>query len=530
MGLQEYARKRDFKRTAEPKPKIIRRAGTQRFVIQKHAASHLHYDFRLEMDGTLKSWAVPKGIPYAKGEKRLAMQVEDHPVSYIDFEGTIPKGQYGGGTVMVWDRGTYEVVGNQTLGEGKLHFVLHGEKAKGEWYLVQMRGGKEWLLIRAGDDLKPVSKRQEDLSVISGRTMEQLSTSDQVWNSSKVKEAPKISPTRRLRSRTTPVRPAARFIEPMMARLVATAPTTGDWIYEVKFDGFRALATKSGADVQLVSRNAKDFSAKFPDVVAAVSELSSDDCIIDGEIVVLDEKGRSSFQLLQAYELGQQQSSLFYYAFDLLREKGSDLMDLPVEDRKDRLEKLLKDPPGGIRYSASLPGSSDALLKMARKLGLEGVIGKRRGSRYEAGQRTGAWVKIKMHLEQEMVIGGYTEPEGARQFFGALIVGYYEGKELCYAGKVGTGFSVALQRNLHQQFARDQQEACPFGNLPEKRNARFGQAITLSQMKRCHWLKPELVCQVRFAEWTRDGKLRQPVFLGLREDKDAREVVREIPK
>jgi bifunctional non-homologous end joining protein LigD len=523
MSLREYRRKRDFKRTAEPKPRVARNGAGHRFVIQKHAASRLHYDFRLEMGGTLKSWAVPKGVPFAKGEKRLAMQVEDHPVGYIDFEGVIPKGQYGGGTVMVWDTGTFEVLGKPELAKGKLHFQLHGKKLEGEWYLVQMHGGKEWLLIRGGEDMKPVSKKQDDTSALSQKSMAQLARSDQVWNSDKPK-----APTAVKRARAKPALP--NFIEPMKARLVAAIPKEEGWIFELKFDGFRALAFKRGEAVHLLSRNEKDFAGKFPEVVDAVAALKSSDCILDGEIVALDSKGRSSFQQLQAFEMGQKRPALFYYVFDLLRFEGRDLRPLRLEERKARLQELLQDPPPGIRFSASLPGTPEQLLKKTRQLGLEGLIGKRADSIYASGARNGAWIKLKLHNEQEMVIGGYTEPEGSRKHFGALLIGYRERGRLLFAGKVGTGFNTALLQSLHERFARIAQPDCPFANLPEKRTARYGQAITATQMKRCHWLNPVLVCQVRFAEWTRDGKLRQPVFLGLREDKEAREVTREKAK
>ncbi len=520
MSLKLYAHKRDFRRTKEPKPAVSRQKGN-RFVIQKHAASRLHYDFRLEMEGTLKSWAVPKGVPYAKGEKRLAMQVEDHPVSYIDFEGTIPKGQYGGGTVMVWDQGTFEILGNDELAKGKLHFLLHGKKLEGEWYLVQMRGGKEWLLIRGGGDFKPVSRKQDDTSVVSGKSMSQLSKSARTW-------ASKSSDTLEKRiSKKSSWKP--QFIEPMRAKLVSRIPEDDGWTYEVKFDGFRALAFKKGPEVHVLSRNGKDFAGKFPEVAQAVAALPTSDCLLDGEIVALDEKGRSSFQRLQAFELGRERPPLFYYIFDLLRHDRTDLRQLPLEERKLRLKTLLKKAPPALRYSPSLPGSPTQILEKVHKLGLEGLIGKRLGSIYEPGARSGAWIKLKLLNEQEVVIGGYTEPEGSRKHFGALLVGCHEQGKLIFVGKVGTGFNATLLKSLHQQFEKIALEHCPFANLPEKRTARFGQAITASTMKRCHWIKPILVCQVRFAEWTRDGKLRQPVFLGLREDKDAAEVVKERP-
>lgn len=519
MSLTDYAKKRDFGRTAEPRPALARRKGN-RFVIQKHAASHLHYDFRLEMDGTLKSWAVPKGVPYAKGEKRLAMQVEDHPVGYIDFEGTIPKGQYGGGTVMVWDRGTFEVLGEPELKKGKLHVVLHGKKLEGEWYLVRMRGGKEWLLIRGGPDMRPVSKKQDDTSVLSGKNLAQLSKSDRVWNSEPDKSAPA---EKAVVPRTKP--PA--FIEPMLAKPVSNLPEGDDWAYEVKFDGYRALAFKNRQAVHLLSRNEKDFAGKFPEIAEAVSALRLSDCILDGEIVALDEKGRSSFQRLQRLETGEGRPPLFFYVFDILKLKGRDLKQLPLEERKAILETVLEDAPPALRFSGLLSGKPAELLSKVKKLGLEGLIAKRRGSPYEPGERSGAWTKTKLLHEQEAVIGGYTPPSGARKHFGALLIGCYRRGKLMFAGKVGTGFNQTLLRSLHGRLDAIASAICPFANLPEKNPGRYGQGITAAQMKRCHWVKPEMVCQVRFTEWTGDGKLRHPTFIGLREDKDARDVIRE---
>ncbi|MEP6663981.1 MAG: non-homologous end-joining DNA ligase [Verrucomicrobiota bacterium] len=525
MALELYRKKRNFQKTSEPKGVTAKkRKSGLRFVVQKHAASHLHYDFRLEMGGTLKSWAVPKGIPVAKGEKRLAVEVEDHPVSYIDFEGTIPKGQYGGGTVMVWDKGTYEAQSENAekeLVSGKLHFTLHGIKLKGDWYLVRLRNGKEWLLIRSKNDLKPISKKQDDTSALSKKSMVELAKGKRVWQSSPAKGGSRSNP-----KKTPGHPPSLKFIEPMKAKLVLKPPA-GEWLYEIKFDGFRALAFKHGKEARLLSRNEKDFAEKFPEVWQGVKDLKVEDAIIDGEIVALDEKGRSSFQLLQAYELNQERPPIFFYAFDLLRLNNEDVRSLPVGERKKRLEKILEQAPEIIRYSASLPGTPSSLLKQAARLGLEGLIGKRADSPYESGRRSGAWIKLKLHREQEMVIGGYTNPTGTRPHFGALLTGFYEKGKLQFAGKVGTGFNVKLLGTLYAQFKKIARDTCPFANLPEKRGKRYGQAITAAEMKRCHWVDPQMVAQIKFSEWTRDEKMRQPVFLGLREDKDAIEVVRE---
>jgi len=312
----------------------------------------------------------------------------------------------------------------------------------------------------------------------------------------------------------------------MSAKLAESIPS-GDWIYEIKFDGFRALALRGGSEARLLSRNEKDFGGKFTEVMDSLSRLNVEDAIVDGEIVALDEKGRSSFQLLQAFDLGQERPPIFYYAFDLLRLNGKDLRDLPLEQRKANLETLLKEPPGNIRYSASLGRDAAKLLDQARRLGLEGLIGKRVGSHYETGRRSGNWIKLKLQQEQEFVIGGYTEPAGARTHFGALLVGIYEGKQLKFAGKVGTGFNEKLLRTLFGIFEKVRRETCPFVDLPEKRPGHYSRGVTVSGMKLCHWIEPKIVCQIKFNEWTRDHRLRQPVFLGLRDDKDAKDVVRE---
>ncbi len=535
MSLKEYTRKRDFSATPEPAAKrVAAKKSVHRFVIQKHAASRLHYDFRLELDGTLKSWAVPKGMPFTKGEKRLAVHVEDHPVSYINFEGTIPQGQYGGGTVMVWDRGTYEPLTKtplKDLAAGKLHVILKGTKINGEWYLVRLRDEDQWLLIKGGESLKPPGKKQEDASAISGLSMKELANSKKVWNSKPAAAVKKQSkpekitkPKAIIKSAAKPVSSAPKFIEPMKAKLVA-APPAGDWQYEIKFDGFRALAVCDGKNVQLISRNEKDLNRKFPEVVKAVKDLKLKDAILDGEIVALDRSGKSSFQLLQAYDLGTERPPIAYYVFDVLRLNRDDFRTLPLTERRAKLESLKVF--GIVRLSPTLGSDGDELLEQARKLGIEGLIGKREGSVYESGQRSGAWIKLKLLMEQEFVIGGFTDPTGSRKHIGALLVGVYEKKQLRYVGKVGTGFDQKLLRLLYQKFAKVAIDTCPFCNLPEKNRQRYGQGITASQMKLCHWLKPKFVCQVRFSEWTRDGSLRQPVFLGLREDKDPREVVRE---
>jgi bifunctional non-homologous end joining protein LigD len=296
----------------------------------------------------------------------------------------------------------------------------------------------------------------------------------------------------------------------MKAKLVNSI-LPGDWIYEVKFDGYRALALRGGAETRLLSRNQKDLGKKFPEIVEAIASLDLQDAIIDGEIVALDNQGRSSFQALQAFEMDTERPAIVFYAFDLLRLNGKDLRDLPIEERKAKLAELFTESPAALRYSISFTKDIEELLEKARTLGLEGLIGKRSGSRYEAGKRSGAWIKIKLHLEQEFVIGGYTEPEGGRKHFGALLVGFYEGKRLKFAGRVGTGFSEKLLSSLHSELEKIRIKSCPFYNVPAAGRSRWDQGLSAAEMKRCYWVRPKMVCQVKFTEWTRDDRLRQPV-------------------
>src|SRR5437588_2880377 len=561
MGLTQYKRKRNFARTSEPKggkplPRQVR--GASRFVIQKHDASRLHYDFRLQMDGVLKSWAIPKGLPWKQGEKHLAVEVEDHPIEYENFEGVIPQGNYGGGTVMVWDRGTYYVYGERplrSLGDGNLHLVLEGEKAKGEWALIRIRGNEEknqWLILKAGSSAKPISKKRDDQSVKSGRTMNQIAKDrDAEWESDrdqpetrsdsklgsaahkrKVREQSGDEPRARklasasFRSQLNGLTAAkARFIEPMKPRMLEKPPPSGDWVYEMKFDGIRAIAVKIDNKVSLVSRNGNDLGARFPEIVAAVENLLLAECVIDGEVVALDEEGRSSFQLLQAREIEGKKSPIYFYVFDLLQLEGKSLISLPLEQRKTFLEQLCADAGDPIRFSGEIGGDAQALLAEVKRRGLEGIIGKQRDSVYEPGRRSGAWIKLKCVNEQEFVIGGFTPPGGSRKYFGALLVGYYEKDRLLFAGKVGTGFDTKTLAALYKKLRAEKRDSCPFADLPSKQGGEWVQGITPGEMRKYTWVNPKFVCQIKFAEWTRDLKLRQPVFLGLREDKSPREVV-----
>jgi bifunctional non-homologous end joining protein LigD len=522
VSLDSYRRKRDFARTDEPKG--VRRksgAGKRRFVIQKHAASRLHYDFRLELGGTLKSWAVPKGIPFAAGEKRLAVRVEDHPVEYGGFEGTIPPGEYGAGTVMIWDRGTFEPLGSspaKDLERGKIEFRLHGEKLEGTWTLVRMRGqDDQWLLIKSGSTVKPPSARDDDCSAASGRTMKEIAA--------ECGTAAAGNPRKRKRSNPDGASGAVKFVEPMKARLSAGLPAHGEWTYEIKFDGFRALAVKDGRRVRLLSRNQKDLGRRFPGIVRGLSALPASRVVMDGEIVALDDRGRPSFQLLQ--DAGNVSAPVVFYVFDLLQEGARDLRDRPLGERRSRLKSLLDGVDEPLRFSGTLTGPPTRLLRKACALGLEGLIAKRAGSHYEAGRRSGAWLKIKCSHQQEFVICGYTPARGSRQFLGALLAGYYEGGRLRFAGRIGSGFSETSCRDLHQRLARIEISNPPFDELDEK--ASRSRALSPSELKRCRWVSPRFVCEVRFSGWTRDGRLRHPVFLGLREDKAPTDVIRERP-
>jgi bifunctional non-homologous end joining protein LigD len=318
-----------------------------------------------------------------------------------------------------------------------------------------------------------------------------------------------------------------RFVEPMKPRLVEKAPPGGDWLYELKFDGIRAIAIKIDNKVSLVSRNGNDLGARFPEIVAAVKNLLVAECVIDGEVVALDEKGRSSFQVLQAREMEGKKSPIYFYVFDLLQLEGKSLISLPLEQRKKFLEQLCGGAGEPIRFSGEIGGDAQALLAEVKRRGLEGIIGKHRNSVYEPGRRSGAWIKLKCVNEQEFVIGGYTPPGGSRKYFGAILVGFYKNDHLMFAGKVGSGFTAKSLSILHKKFRSEERDDCPFADLPSKQGGQWVQGITPSMMRKMHWVNPAFVAQIKFAEWTRDGKLRQPVFLGLREDKKASEVRRE---
>jgi len=551
VSLKEYRTKRNFGSTREPAGGSRgERAANHRFVVQKHAATRLHYDFRLEMEGVLKSWAVPKGFPIQRGDKRLAVQVEDHPLEYRSFEGIIPEGNYGAGTVMVWDEGRYDVLDGdeaQALEDGKLRLLLKGKKLKGEWTLVRMRSREDsekpqWLLLKSGSDARPISARAEDRSALTGRSLSQIASArDAAWDSSNRQTRPprrassRPAPTRVKRARPLQIpsgidlrelpEASPHFVEPMKALLVKKLPQGPDWSFEIKFDGVRALAIKRDRQVAFRSRSDNDLRSKYPPVFAALERLPMAQAVLDGEVVAVDDKGRSSFQLLQSYQSAPgRKPHLLYYVFDILNLNGRDLTGLALSQRKQIAQKVLANLDPAVRFSDSIQANSARVVREMQKRGLEGLVAKRNDSRYEPGRRSGAWAKFKWSTEQEFVIGGYTEPKGSRTNFGAILVGYYERGKLLFAAKVGTGFDQRVLASLYQRFQTLRRDTCPFTNLPE------ANGLTAAQMRRCLWLAPELVCQIRFSEWTRDGHLRQPAFLGLREDKSPREVTREIPR
>jgi len=526
-ALDAYRRKRDFTKTPEPGPalpKSSRQGSRKLFVIQKHAARRLHYDFRLEMSGTLKSWAVPKGPPYELNERRLAVAVEDHPMDYAKFEGIIPRGEYGGGTVMVWDIGTYELI-DGNYWQGKLHIFLSGKKLKGEWVLVKdaARDGKDnvWYCIKAGASVAPPSIDEEDSSALSRRSMDEIAgAADAVWHSNR-NGSDAIVQTDSASDETLDPLPKGKvkFIEPMLAKSVTELPKDRHtWVYEVKVDGYRCLVGKDHSAVKLWSRRGNLFNQDFPGLARACAALPAD-TLVDGEVIALDQQGRMSFNLLQHRR--SQASAIRFYAFDLLVYKGHSTLNLEISERHDLLAQALANVDGDVQLMQRFETSPAELIPAAKRLGFEGIIAKRRDSLYEPGKRSGAWVKYKINQGQEFVIGGYTPGHP----FDAVIVGYYRDGQLIYAAKVRNGFVPRIRREVAKRLKALETEVCPFANLPEKKRTAW--ALTKEEMKKCVWIRPELVAQIEFTEWTPDGHLRLATFAGLREDKTAQEVVRE---
>ena len=520
--LETYKKKRDFAVTPEPSGKKTASAKRLRFVVQMHHASRLHYDFRLESDGVLASWAVPKGPTLAPLERRLAMHVEDHPLDYRDFEGNIPAGQYGAGSVIVWDNGTYELAEGDDpaaeIGNGKIKFVMHGKKLKGEFTLVKIKGregesGDPWLLVKDRDEhIDPkYDPADHPESVKSGKTLDDVARNprSKVWNS-KPKSKHATAPKRPARVKRDPL-PNVKSV--MLATLIDAPFDDDDWLFEIKWDGYRAICTidESGA-LSLVSRNGLDLLARFPGLHDLAEAFKSVPIVVDGEIVSLDKAGRSEFQRLQ--EAQKKPAALTFAAFDLLYADGRDLRKTPLEERKELLERMIRDGDA-VLYSKHILGSGTSLFAVAQKNNLEGIVGKKRASLYQE-RRSRDWVKIKAQLRQEFVVGGWTEPRGSRTGFGALLLGAYDGGKLRYTGHVGTGFSEKILRELFGKLEKLARKTSPFDSAVEAN-------------VQAHWVDPKLVVEVRFTEWTRDGLLRHPAYLGERVDKAAKTVTLERP-
>jgi bifunctional non-homologous end joining protein LigD len=589
MALKEYKQKRKFAATPEPQGGKPLGKGLQ-FVVQKHAASHLHYDFRLEMEGVLKSWAIPKGPSLNPADKRLAMMVEDHPFDYKDFEGIIPEGNYGAGTVMVWDKGTYESLDETNgskeaqekallkgLKQGSLKFRMNGQKLKGEFALVRTKGRGEnsWLLIKHRDKFaseKPVADK--DRSVVSKKTLEQIAKNPKAkeWISDKPAarkgaaggaraasgvakratggEASKVvrkavvgaraAATAAKKGKTAVAKKGAAVVavtasaakegrraampvdvSPMLATLVDKPFDEDGWSYEIKWDGYRALAYLKKGKVELRSRNNKSFEKYYP-VYDALKKWNVS-AVLDGEVVVLNEKGRSNFSSLQNWR-SEADGELIYYVFDLIWLEGKDLTGLPLGERRKLLEGLVPSD-GLVRYSESFDTSGTEFFAAAQKMGLEGIMAKRNESVYTVGIRTKEWLKIKTAMRQEVVIGGYTRNEGTSKLFSSLLVGVFEKGKLQYTGKIGTGFTEKIQKEMMKQFKPLEQKTSPFERIPDvNKPSRFRPDPPEAKAT---WLKPGLVCEVSFREMTEDGVMRHPSFEGMRDDKDAKEVGRE---
>ncbi len=517
MALEEYRRRRDFKKTPEPAGHLLsarERAGS--FVIQKHAARRLHYDFRLELDGVLKSWAVTRGPSYDPADKRLAVMTEDHPIEYGDFEGTIPKGEYGGGTVLLWDRGTWTPLIDPHAGlkKGHLKFRLDGAKMKGGWALIRMpprnnEKRENWLLIKERDEFASARDvcAEEPLSVASGRDLDRIAVdNDRTWHSNAGHGDAKTLPG--AKSGQMP-----EDIAPQLATLVPEAPEGEEWLHEIKFDGYRAICRIDKGKARFLTRKGLDWTDKLRPLDAAARQIPVNAALLDGEVVVLDAHGASDFQALQEALSDGAGDRLVYFVFDLLHLDGTDLTGVPLERRKDLLKEIVAGRDGAIRYSDHFDGRGPEVRERACSFALEGVVSKRRDRPYRSG-RSRDWIKTKCLSRQEFVIVGYTPPQGERKGLGALLLGYNDnGGRLTYAGKVGTGFSEKTLNELRARLEPTRIDKPAVAGPPKERSAR--------------WVEPRLVAEVGFTQWTRDGVLRHPSFHGLRLDKEPGEVVRE---
>lgn len=551
--LAEYRRKRDFSRTGEPAGEIAdvpSRKRTLRFVIQKHAASHLHFDLRLELDGVMKSWAVPKGPSLDPSVKRLAMEVEDHPIDYNTFEGTIPKGEYGGGTVMLWDRGTYradgaddgddEAVIRRGYRAGDLKFTLEGERLRGSWVLVRMRGrGRDtgsskpqWLLIKhrdeaARDDVDIVAETMT--SVTTSRTMDEIAAGRKhPAKSRKSPTAGRPTPPSTRRASAAPTRSrSVQRLEPMYASIGTSVPEGDGWTFEPKYDGIRVLAFVTKDTVRLVTRNGNDKTKQFPEIAEALRAFgrkAERELVVDGEIIAVVDGEVARFQALQDRMHVKDALAIEHFAktqpaaivlFDILVDGPDILLKEPWTTRRKRLEQVLRRRTSQrLRLSESIPADGREMLERVRREGWEGVIAKRTSARYEPGVRSKAWLKLKVEHRQEFVVGGWTEPRNTREHIGAILLGYFDGSRFVYVGHTGGGFTRAGLKDMYRRLARFERKTSPF-ETPPRTN------------ERAHWTRPEVVVEVKFNEWTADGKLRQPIFLGVRDDKPAQDVGRE---
>jgi bifunctional non-homologous end joining protein LigD len=554
-ALKQYKAKRNFSITSEPAEGGDASKGALTFVIQKHWASRLHYDFRLEIDGTMKSWAVPKGPSYDSHDRRMAVHVEDHPISYSDFEGTIPPKQYGAGEVIVWDKGTWEPVGDprQAYAKGEIKFEMHGHKMHGRWVLVRMRGHEDekqqpWLLIKENDEyMRPAS----EFSVVDEMpdSVKELpmpgakrgakpaakaaakKTADKTAAKTAAKTADKAAAKAPAK---VPAKSAARRgampegavkaelpeeLTPELATLVDAPPARPEeWIFEIKFDGYRMLTRVQGKDIRLITRNGNDWTDKLRPLQEEIKRMKLPDGWYDGEIVVHDEQGKPNFNLLQQAFDGSNRAQIVYFIFDNPYFKGYDLRDVRLDQRRPLLEQALAERPSEtVRFSSEFGDDPAQLVVAACRIGLEGVIGKRRDSRYVT-RRSPEWIKLKCGMRQEFVIGGWTDPHGARTGIGSLLLGYYDKDGvLRYAGNCGSGFNGASLRHMRETLEAMATDVNPFPAraVPGRTN---------------HWVKPELVAEVSFSEWTATNSVRHPVFQGLRKDKPARSVVREQAK
>ncbi|EGW36928.1 DNA ligase D [Desulfosporosinus sp. OT] len=501
--LNEYNQKRNFARTLEPEGMTEMAEAGLGFVVQHHIARRDHYDFRLEWDGALLSWAVPKGPSYDTRDKRLAVRVEEHPLEYRNFEGTIPKGEYGGGVVMLWDEGGWEPSGDveDGLRAGMLKFVLNGRRLKGKWALVRLRGKagekqENWLLLKEKDEYANTGNGISDFttSIRTGRTMTEIEEGEE----ERITHNPFSS---------TGVQ---------LAKLVNTVPEGKDWLYELKYDGYRILAYSEGNSVRLITRNGNDYTTRFPDVASSLMDWAKGRAmILDGEMAITDEAGKTDFQALQNYLKKPQAKNLTYIVFDLLALDGADLRGHRLIDRKENLETLLKDAPQNLHYSRHISGNGKESFAAACAAGMEGIVGKKADSIY-SGTRNADWIKLKCDQRQEFVIGGYAISNKKTSGISSLLLGVYEGGELVYAGRAGTGLSESTMKELEGKFACIKRMEPSFQFAPKPRS---NEKIT--------WLEPELVAEIKFAEWTEDNLLRQASFKGLRRDKNPKDIKRE---